>query len=455
MATPVKMPKVDMDQETGTVVEWHKQEGEPVKQGESILTIETDKVAIEVESPATGILQNITAHPGDVIPIATVIATILEPGEALPTAGPAQMPPAPSRLPADGPVPAQPRVNATPVARNMAAAAGLDLSALAGSGPRGQVTKLDVQSALTTEPAAGLVAGKPYATPAARRAARNEGVDLTSVTGSGPQGRIQAADVWTAAEAMAAVAAPQAGEAALGVAFEEGPKPQVEIIPLQGMRRTIAERMTHSYQSTPHITFTVRVDMTRFDQARAELNEHARLVKGAHISATAMIVKAVAQVLEKHPMLNSSLRGEEIRVRRDVNIGVAVALEEGLIVPVVHNCNQKGIAQIAAEVDDLAERARLGHLIPSDVSDGTFTISNLGPFGIEQFTAIINPPQAAILAVGAAQPEVVPGEGGQIVIHSILHMTLSADHRVVDGAVAARFISDLKAVLEKPVLLLW
>jgi pyruvate dehydrogenase E2 component (dihydrolipoamide acetyltransferase) len=149
------------------------------------------------------------------------------------------------------------------------------------------------------------------------------------------------------------------------------------------------------------------------------------------------------------------MHGDEIRLRREVNIGVAVALKEGLIVPVVHNAAQKGIAQIAAEVEDLAQRARLGSLAPADVSDGTFTISNLGPFGIEQFTAIINPPQAAILAVGAAQPEVVPGEAGAVVIHSIMHMTLSADHRVVGGAVAARFLSDLKTALEKPVLPGW
>ncbi len=454
MSTPVKMPKVDMDQESGTVLEWLKNEGESVKQGEPLLTIETDKVAIEVESPATGILQSITARPGDVIPIATVIATILEPGEALPGAGQPLKPATSDKTLSAEPALASSKVNATPVARNMAAASGLDLGALSGSGLRGKVTKLDVQSVLFTDKTSRAAAGKPYATPAARRAAREDGVDLTTLSGSGPQGRIQVADVWAAAEAMAAQGNPGAEETPAPL-IEEQPAQQVEIIPLQGMRRTIAERMTLSYQSVPHISFTVRVDMTRFDQARAELNEHAKAVNGAHISATAMIVKAVAQVLTHHPMLNSSLRGDEIRLRREVNIGVAVALEEGLIVPVVHNAAQKGIAQIAGEVDDLAERARLGRLVPADVSDGTFTISNLGPFGIEQFTAIINPPQAAILAVGAAQPEVVPGEAGAVLIHSILRMTLSADHRVVDGAVAARFISELKAALERPVLLLW
>ncbi len=435
MATPVKMPKVDMDQETGTVVEWLKQEGQPVEQGEVILTIETDKVSIGVEAPATGVLQNITARPGDVVPIATVIASILDPGEAAPGLDRPPEPPdrSTSSKAAPGAIPAS--SNATPVARKMAAASGLDLAALTGSGVRGKVTKLDVQSALSGEETVPYVSGKPYATPAARRTARESGVDLTTLSGSGPGGRIQADDVRAAASAQ--------------------PEVQAEIIPLQGIRRTIAERMTSSYQSAPHINLTVRVDLTRFDQARAELNEHAEAVKGAHISATAMIVKAVARALTQHPMLNSSLRGNEIHLRREINIGVAVAIEGGLIVPVVHNADHKGLALIAAELEDLRERARLGSLTLADVSDGTFTLSNLGPFGIEQFTAIINPPQAAILAVGAAQPEVVPGEAGAVAVHSVMRMTLSADHRVVDGAVAARFLSDLKGTLEKPVLLLW
>jgi pyruvate dehydrogenase E2 component (dihydrolipoamide acetyltransferase) len=337
----------------------------------------------------------------------------------------------------------------------MATASSLDLAALSSTGLREKVAKPDAQSALSTEKTAPIEEGRPYATPAARRAARENGVDLTTLFGSGPRDRIQVADVWAAAQALAVADNSPVGEEIPAPPLQAQLKMQAEIIPLQGIRRTIAERMTLSYQSVPHIYLTIRVDMTRFDQARAELNELAEAVKGAHISATAMILKAVAATLTYHPMLNSSLHGDEIRLRREVNIGVAVALKEGLIVPVVHNAAQKGIAQIAAEVEDLAQRARLGSLAPADVSDGTFTISNLGPFGIEQFTAIINPPQAAILAVGAAQPEVVPGEAGAVVIHSIMHMTLSADHRVVDGAVAARFLSDLKAALEKPVLPGW
>jgi pyruvate dehydrogenase E2 component (dihydrolipoamide acetyltransferase) len=455
MPVPVKMPKVDIDQETGTVVAWLKKEGEPVSQGEAILTIETNKVSIEVEAPATGILQDIAAHPGDVVPIAAVIAAILTPGEVLPGLPPSLEPSAPAQSPPDRPEPLPTGVGATPLARKMAAASGLDLASLSGSGPRGRITRLDVQSALSSEKASPLVGGKPYATPAARRAAREDGVNLALLSGSGPQGRIQVADVQAAAGPEAAQIASLLGEGPPGPPPAGSPEVQDEIIPLQGMRRAIAERVTLSHLTVPHITLTVRVDMTRFDQARLELNQRAESVKAVRISTTAMLVKALAQTLIRHPMLNSSLRGDEIHLHRAVNIGVAVALEQGLIVPVVHDAPAKGVARIAAELQDLAQRARQGRLAPADVSHGTFTLSNLGPFGIEQFTALINPPQAAILAVGAAQDEVVPGEAGGVVVRSILHMTLSVDHRIVDGAVAARFLSDLKAVLEKPVLLLW
>jgi pyruvate dehydrogenase E2 component (dihydrolipoamide acetyltransferase) len=285
----------------------------------------------------------------------------------------------------------------------------------------------------------GTNSGKLNATPAARRAAREEAIDLGTVAGSGPKSRIQQSDVLNAAKSL------QVAPVAEGDV----------VIVLEGIRRTIAERLTASYQSTPHISFAMRVDMTRFNEARQELNTHADSVDTAHISATAMFVKAVAVTLLRHPWLNASLRSEEIRLRKDINVGVAVALDTGLIVPVVKNADQKGIAQIAAEVNDLSARARSSQLLPTDVSDGTFTISNLGPFGVEQFTAIINPPQSAILAVGATQLEAIPDSTGEIKALPMMHMTLSADHRIVDGAVAARFVSDLRAALESPILLVW
>jgi len=329
----------------------------------------------------------------------------------------------------------------------MAAAKGVDLSAVQGTGPQGRVTKKDVQDVLAGPVPYGNGDGKVYATPAAKRNASELGVLLKDIRGSGPDGRIQAADVTAAAARAADIVAGTSTPA-------ESPTPEIEVVPLRGMRRTIAERITASYQQAPHIGFTWRNDMTQFNKARGQLNAHAEKAGSPRISATALIVKIVGSVLARHPWLNASFQGEEIHLYRDINIGMAVALETGLIVPVVRNVGDKGVSKIAAEVKELSLRARDGELLPAEVRGGTFTISNLGPFGVEQFNAIINPPEAAILAVGATQNQPVAGEDGQVVVRPLMNMTLSADHRVVDGAVAAHFIADLKAALEAPVLLL-
>ena len=429
MPVPVINPKLEMAQEAATVVEWLKREGERVEKGEPLLTVETDKVTVEVESPASGVLAGVRAVPGQVVPVTEVIAYILQPGEELSESASQQI----GRL-ADLPLPLS-SAPATPVAQRLAAAAGVDLSAVQGTGLRGRVTKVDVMAAAAPPP------GKVRATPAARRSAREQEVDLQTIAGSGPRGRVQAADVAT-------------------VALTPGPSPQIGrgetvVVPLAGMRRTIAERMTASYREAPHITFTVRVDMSGFERVRAQFNARAEAAGVPRASVTALIVKAVAWALKRHPYLNSTLRGEEIHLLPEVNVGVAVALEEGLIVPVVREADRKGVAEITAGVHDLTVRAREGQLGPADVAGGTFTVSNLGPFGIEQFTAIINPPQAAILAVGATQPEPVVDEEGQVVVRPVMRMTLSADHRVVDGAIAARFLADLREALEAPALILW
>lgn len=439
MVVKVILPKVDMDQESGTIVEWLKGEGDPVIKGESILVIETDKVAIDVESPASGIIQGIKAKPDEVIPIGTVIAYILESGEELPDEAKSQDVPTPTTPRIITPAVSPSDAAATPVARNFAEKHNLDLKKIEGTGFRGMVTKRDLETKLNQMPSNLAGVNKVYATPAARQTARKQGIDLTVVTGSGPGGRIQAADV---------LAAP-------AVTPESGETSQIKVIPLQGMRRKIAERMTLSYQSTPHITFTMRVDMNNFEQTRARLNTKAKATNRSNVSVTALLIKAVAWALKRHQLLNSTLLEDGIHLLPDVNLGVAVALAEGLIVPVVHNADQKGINEIAYQVNDLANRARQGQLTPSDVSGGTFTISNLGPFGIEQFTAIINPYQAAILAVGAVQHEVVIDENDLVARHPIIRMTLSADHRIVDGAIAAHFLADLREVLESPELLLW
>jgi len=441
VAVPVIMPKLEMVQETATVIEWLKQEREHVEKGEPLLTVETDKVTVDVEAPASGILAGIQVAPQQVVPVTEVIAYVLQSGEELPEELPngVEAPPSPPHHLA-------PAVAATPVAQRLAAVHGVDLDAVVGTGAEGRITKVDVETALvipsrsTVEPPLD----KVRATPSARCIARGRGVDLTAVTGSGPRGRIQAADV-LAFTPVPKVAPPQG----------------VKTIPLQGMRRTIAERMTDSYQTTPHITFAVRVDTSGFEEARGQLNAKAEATGQHRVSATALIVKAVAWALQRHPWLNSTLRDEEIHLLPEINVGVAVALEDarpmggGLIVPVVHQADRKGVAEIAAEVNELATRAREGRLTPADVAGGTFTVSNLGPFGIEQFTAIINPPQVAILAVGVSRPEPVVDEEGEVVVRPVMRMTLSADHRVVDGAVAARFLADLREALEAPALLLW
>jgi pyruvate dehydrogenase E2 component (dihydrolipoamide acetyltransferase) len=258
-----------------------------------------------------------------------------------------------------------------------------------------------------------------------------------------------------AASALAAADARSAAEWVPAAEADEAmPLTADEVVPLAGMRRTIAERMLASYQTIPHISFVARVDLTGLNAVRAELNAHAAAAGLPKISVTALLVKAVAYTLRRHPWLNSSLVGDQIHLRKEINLGVAVALEAGLIVPVVRQADRKGLAALAAELDDLTARAREGRLAPADVSGGTFTLSNLGPFGVEQFTALINPPQVAILAVGAAQLEAVPQPDGQILARPILRLTLSADHRVVDGAVAARFLGDLQGTLTAPARML-
>jgi pyruvate dehydrogenase E2 component (dihydrolipoamide acetyltransferase) len=438
MATAVIMPKLEMSQETATVIEWLKAEGERVDKGEPLLSVETDKVTVEVESPASGLLAGIRAEPDQVVPVTQVIAYVLQPGEDLP-----QEQETAAVVPAKGAEHTPPSVTATPVAQRMAADHGLDLATLDGTGPAGRVTKADVEAALSTAVARteAVPPGKTRATPAARRIAVERGVALAEIKGSGPRGRIQAADV----------SPYQPAAVPLGEAHHE-------VVPLRGMRHTIAARMQQSYQTAPHIKLTVQVDMSAVQALRGELNARAEALGGPRISVTAILVKVCAWALRRHRWVNASLHGDEIHLHRSANIGVAVALEEGLIVPVIRQAEQLGLADIARRIGDLAERAREGRLSPEDVSGGTFTISNLGMYGIDQFSAILNPPESGILAVGRiAKRSVVVDQDGrdEMVIRPMMNVTLSGDHRVLDGAVAARYLRDVVDALEHPNLLLW
>jgi pyruvate dehydrogenase E2 component (dihydrolipoamide acetyltransferase) len=430
MATKVVLPKLEMAQETATIIEWLKHEGDQVSKGEPLLMIETDKVTLELESPGPGILSCVRGKPGEELPVTTVIAYLLEPGEKLPSEAESGFTAKESR--------SLPRA-ATPVAQHTAPVGGTDASATTLTGKESQTTEADSEALLaaSAHPGTGAQSSRVRATPLARRIARERGVDLSTIKGSGPRGEIEVRDIPNNV-LDPAVTAPAV----------------MQTVPLRGMRRTIAERMSKSFTTAPHISLSTRVDMAAFEAKRARLNSEAKEKGLSHVSVTAFLVAIIARVLKQHPWLNSTLRGEEIHLLSDVNLGVAVALEDGLIVPVVHHADLKSLEDIAAEVNDYSVRARHGRLTPSDVSGGTFTVSNLGPFGVEQFTAIINPPQAAILAIGAIGEEVVPGEARQVIVRPTARMTLSADHRIVDGAMAARFLADIRDRTEDPSSLL-
>ncbi len=451
MATPVIMPKFGMAQEEGTIIRWLKQPGEPVEKGETILEVQTDKIDMEVEAPASGILTDVRYGADATVPVTTVIAMIAAPGEvATPAAAPASSaPPATSAAPS---TPVEVRVS--PVAQRMAAATGVDLTQVAGSGHAGRITKRDVANALANEgtdteflqESRFLDARLLRATPAARRLARERNIELARISGSGPQGRIQAADV------AGAVSGEERESPAVAVAPTAPPAGE----PLRGKRRTIATRLSQSWQSAPHIFFTTSIDLTRVDALTAELADEVA-AGGGRLTPTVWIARAVTTALQRHPRLNAWLQphGEQLVYTQhsEVQLGIAVAVNDGLLVPVLRNAGGLGLAALAAHIGELSARARAGQLTPDEVSGGTFTISNLGMYPIEHFTAIINPPEVAILAVGRAQMQPV-WNGAAFEPRKLLQVTLSADHRAVDGAVAAAFVAEVKRLLEEPARLL-
>ena len=428
-----------MDQEKATIVSWEKKEGDLVKKDETILVVETEKVAIEVTSPADGILSGIKCKPGDVLPVATIIAYILKPGESLPdetdkTSNEERKPQQIEEL-----KPSNTSTQASPLAQRVALDLGVDISKVPSKSDK--VTKEDVETYAAQlkqpskmEPANGKIA----ATPAARRISEESGIPLNGLQGSGPHGRIQAGDV----------------------KFESSQKPsttdrEAEIISYTGLRAKIGNRLQMSMQEAPHIAETVEADISRLEDLKKRLNEISEQKGLGKVSMTAIIVRLVAWALEHNPMINSSLIGENIHLWKDVNIGIATALDNGLIVPVLHQASKLNFYETAEKVNDLSRRAKEGKLELSDVSRGTFTITNLGMYGIRSFRAVINPPESAILAVGAAiRKPVVIDEHDTVAVRPIISFTLSADHRVIDGVVAAKFLTDLLKVVENPEILL-
>lgn len=448
MATEVIMPKFGMAQEEGQVIRWFIQEGESIQEGEPLLEVMTDKVSMEVEAPASGVLRAIRAKAEDVVPVAKIIAYIVAPGEDW---SPPEEPETEAQMAAattaskptetlETPAP----VLATPVAQRIARERGIDLARIDGSGLQGRITREDVEaqavgltSISTTIPEA---AGKVRATPSARRIAREQGVSLSLLQGSGPRGRIQAADVEDFLTSPAFIRAAHLQEE--------------QIIPLTGMRRIIAERMAQSARTAPHITFSLHADVTQLEVLRKHANQRLAETGGPKVSLTAILVQIVAWALRHHPWMNASLEEDGIHLKPQINIGLATALDQGLIVPVIPEADRKTLPLIATEINDLTTRARAGRLTPDEVVGGTFTISNLGMFGIETFSAILNPSETGILAVGMVVREPVAIENDVIVVRPRMSLTLSADHRVVDGVMAARFLAEVKTVIEAPSLML-
>ncbi len=438
----VVMPALEMAQETGTLLRWLKSEGEQVQRGEPLMEIETDKVTLEIESGGSGVLTQVNAGPGDEVPVGQVIALLLAEGEEAGALAAVSAPPArPARALPASPVAAKPAaasrasaaVAASPLARRLAAEHGVDLSELPAAS--GRISKADVLAWLERE--AATADQRVLASPLARRLAAERGIELATLAGSGPQGAVLAGDVQMAAPEVAA--APETAD------MDE----VLRVVPLTGMRGAIAARTQASARTAPHISLTLSADMSEALRLQQQLSSAVQAASGHKLTLTTLLARAVAATLKAHARLNAHLLEDEIREFRPVHLGVAVALEDGLLVPVMRDCDTLGLAQLQANLEQVAQRARARTLTATELRGATFTLSNLGMYGIEHFSAIINPPEVAILAVGAVQERVV-ALAGQAVVRPMLQLTINVDHRAVDGAVAAAFLRDLKNLLEDP-----
>jgi pyruvate dehydrogenase E2 component (dihydrolipoamide acetyltransferase) len=447
--TKVVMPKLSEAMETGKLLRWLKQEGDRISGGDIIAEIETDKADIELEAFGSGVLRKLLATPGTAVPVGGLIAVIAEPGDDISAvvsgapAGPAPAaPPAPAPPAAPAPAPAL-----APPAASAPAPAPAPVLAAPSPAPAARPTTPVAPPAAPTV----LPAGRLRVSPLARKLAQRANIDLAGLTGTGPGGRIIQRDIeaFVAARPVAAApSAPPARPAAAPAAARTGPA--TEDVPLSQIRAAIARQMVQSKAPVPHFYITTEVAMDR----AAELREELQALPGApKVTFTDVVVRACAVTLQKHPGVNASFTGDAIRRHRAAHIGIAVAVEDGLITPVLRDCDQKSLFQIATESRDLVERTRARKLRQQELSGATFSVSNLGMFPVDEFSAIINPPEGAILAVGAIADKAVVVDG-QLAVGKRMRVTLSADHRVMDGAMGARFLADLKAALEAPLALL-
>ena len=460
MASEIVLPQWGMEMQDGTIVRWLKQEGDTVAEGEPIVEVETAKLQTELESTASGVLSRIVAQEGQIVPIRGVLCVIAEPGEEV----------AQSAAPAASPVttavsqtfslePVEGRadrgVQVVPAARRLARERGVDLASVRGSGPNGRILLADVEVALQAPaapvpPADG--AGRVPVVPAARRLARENSIDLATVTGSGPQGRILIEDVEAAILRLAQDERPDGAVAAAAPAVPEASADGV--VPLTGIRGAVATRMLQSIQTTAQVTLTTEAIVTEAMQLRRGLSRHHAEEAGGNIGPLPVVIKATAEALRRHPRMNAiettgADGAQQVQMLSEINIGLAVALEEGLVTPVIRSADSKTLAQLASENRDLAARTREGRTRPEEISGGTFTITNLGASEIDGFTPIINPPQVGILGVGRVveKPVIINGE---IAKGETMYLSLTFDHRVIDGAPAAEFLQTVKRLLEDP-----
>jgi len=420
----VEMPKMGDTMEEGKILHWLKREGDTVKKGDMLAEVETDKVNIEIESFFSGTLRKILVNEGESAPIGASIAYIGTPDEPLPGGGGGNGKAAPA---------AEPRAEERPA-------------------PAAPAPQSAVATAPAPAPAPAAAPGeRVFISPLARRFAEEHNLDYRQIRGTGPNGRIIKLDVEAAlreaAPAAAAAPAPVYAPEPVPAGVDMG---EVVEIPLTTMRRTIAKRLAQSMQAAPHFYVTSVIDTGKLGELRKQINEYAATDPNpVKVSFNDLIIKAVALALLRMPQVNVSFAEDKLIQKKSVHIGVAVALEQGLIVPVLRDADKRGILDIAREARRLAEAARTNKLRPEDLSGGTFTVSNLGMFDVDSFTAIINPPESAILAVGSITPTPVVVDG-QVVVRDRMKVTLSSDHRALDGAVAARFLQEVKRLLEEP-----
>ena len=455
MATSIVMPQMGYDMHEGKVVRWLKKEGEEVTRGEVIAEIETDKATVEYEAYTGGVMAKIVAEEGIAIPVGGLIAVMTAPGEAIPEdiltdaaialAADSPAPAAAAVQALEGPISAAvapadtAEVRASPLARRLAKERGFDLATITGTGPGGRITEADIpeQGAAVAPAALASSSGYIKASPLAKRLARERGIDLATLTGTGPGGRVIEADV-------PEHAVPAAAESVAPATLVS------ENVELSRMRQAIARVTSDSKRDAPHFYVALDVDMTKAMSFRRDLNDE--LDAENRVSVNDLIVKASAIAIGRHPKFNSFFRDDHLQMNAAINVGIAIALESGLIVPGVNGCESKSLVEIAAASRDLVSRANSGTLRNDEYSGTTFSVSNLGAFDIESFTAIIFPPHAAILAVGTVKEQPVVRDG-ELAIAQIMKATLSTDHRVADGAEAAQFLVEIKKLLQNPISL--